>query len=1149
MNDKLKDVLDLRELGGELLRIRQRVRGRAHTAIFTGNNAERIHISTGLDLPLLYITTDRNKARELYEKLQEFNPKVGLLVERDDILMYRKMSSSVDNSQRLRTLYGMINGDIEIIVSTSEAVMQYFPSPENILSSVLKLDVDKEYKLENITKSLSEMGYNNVPIVEEIGDFSLGGDIMSIFPFGEIAPIRISFFDETIESIKTYDLSSSKSVGKLNGITLFSPTDPTFKSVDMPSLIAKAKKSIKGYVSHASDRAMSIIGELQSKIDIDSAQGYSWLTPFCHDHMCKIDAFLPSNSVIVFDDPKSIYDHARLYFNDFNNRCNTLILEGEVTPNHLSGVLNIEVFSEIVEKFTGLSFANIASSNQIFAPSEVFRLNNPSVRSYFANFKSIFTDLKNFNMTGYRIVVCAGDEHTARSLVSSLYENNIYANFSKDVSLDNTGVQVTSQRISHGFNYPKSKFILIGTDELVKKREVRKATRRKNTNVFTMPKIGDYVVHDTQGIGVCAGVEQMETFGTKKDFVVINYAESDKLYIPVDQMDKLQRYSGSDAIPKLNRLGGKEFQKLKDRVKESVKEMAFDLLELYRARQNSKGYKYSRDTASQELFENAFEYTETDDQLKATDDIKSDMERGIVMDRLLCGDVGYGKTEVAFRAMYKTYMEGKQSAILAPTTILARQHYMTAKERFADDNIKCVLLSRFQSKQEIKANIELIKSGEAKVIIATHRLLSQDIVFKDIGLLVLDEEQRFGVEHKEKLKLLNDNINVLTLSATPIPRTLNMALTGIRDISVLETPPKERIPVETYVTELTDGLLVDVINREIERDGQVYVLYNRVNDIEKMASRISELVPNAKVIIGHGQMGDTQLEDSINKFYNKEANVLVCTTIIENGINLPDANTLIVCDADRLGLSALYQLRGRVGRSDKHAYAYFTTRLGKVITSDALKRLTAILDYTDFGSGFKIAMRDLEIRGAGNVLGKEQHGHIAKVGYDMYCKLLKEAVDEISGNEVVKGSNVDMSIDVEAYLDSEYISSNDEKIKVYKNIAELASMSELKEMEMDLKDRYGTPNNSLLNLMQIAVIKNMSSRVGAKKVTINSKGMGIEFGTEIFKNESVITAVSDMKDDCVLSISEAPMVVFNANLLDINAKLALIMAFLDKCHV
>ncbi len=1149
MNDKLKDVLDLRELGGELLRIRQRVRGRAHTAIFTGNNAERIHISTGLDLPLLYITTDRNKARELYEKLQEFNPKVGLLVERDDILMYRKMSSSVDNSQRLRTLYGMINGDVEIIVATSEAVMQYFPSPENILSSVLKLDVDKEYKLENITKSLSDMGYNNVPIVEEIGDFSLGGDIMSIFPYGEIAPIRISFFDETIESIKTYDLSSSKSVGKINGITLFSPTDPTFKSVDMPSLIAKAKKSIKGYVSHASDRARSIIGELQSKIDIDSAQGYSWLTPFCHDQMCKIDAFLPSNTVIVFDDPKSIYDHARLYFNDFNNRCNTLILEGEVTPNHLSGVLNIEVFSEIVEKFTGLSYANIASSNQIFDPSEVFRLNNPSVRSYFANFKSIFTDLKNFNMTGYRIVVCAGDEHTARSLVSSLYENNIYANFSKDVSLDNTGVQVTSQIISHGFNYPKSKFILIGTDELVKKREVRKATRRKNTNVFTMPKIGDYVVHDTQGIGVCAGVEQMETFGTKKDFVVINYAESDKLYIPVDQMDKLQRYSGSDAIPKLNRLGGKEFQKLKDRVKESVKEMAFDLLELYRARQNSKGYKYSRDTASQELFENAFEYTETDDQLKATDDIKSDMERGIVMDRLLCGDVGYGKTEVAFRAMYKTYMEGKQSAILAPTTILARQHYMTAKERFADDNIKCVLLSRFQSKQEIKANIELIKSGEAKVIIATHRLLSQDIVFKDIGLLVLDEEQRFGVEHKEKLKLLNDNINVLTLSATPIPRTLNMALTGIRDISVLETPPKERIPVETYVTELTDGLLVDVINREIERDGQVYVLYNRVNDIEKMASRISELVPNAKVIIGHGQMGDTQLEDSINKFYNKEANVLVCTTIIENGINLPDANTLIVCDADRLGLSALYQLRGRVGRSDKHAYAYFTTRLGKVITSDALKRLTAILDYTDFGSGFKIAMRDLEIRGAGNVLGKEQHGHIAKVGYDMYCKLLKEAVDEISGNEVVKGSNVDMSIDVEAYLDSEYISSNDEKIKVYKNIAELASMSELKEMEMDLKDRYGTPNNSLLNLMQIAVIKNMSSRVGAKKVTINSKGMGIEFGTEIFKNESVITAVSDMKDDCVLSISEAPMVVFNANLLDINAKLALIMAFLDKCHV
>ncbi len=1147
MNESLKNVLDLREHEGELLRIRQRVRGKAHTAVFTGNYAERIHISTGLDLPLLYIVSDRNKARELYNKIEEFNPKVGLLVERDDILMYRKLSSSVDNSQRLRTLHGMLTGDIDIIVATSEAILQYFPTPKSITASVLKLEVDSEHKIENITRALAVMGYNNVDVVEDVGDYSLGGDIMSIFPYGENSPVRISFFDEIIESIKAYDLSSSKSINKLDFLTIYSPSDPTFMDIDMSVILVKAKKSIKDYIGHASDRARGIIGELQTKIDTGFSQGYSWLAPFCISKMCKIDDFLTANTVIVFDDPNAIFDHARLYINDFNNRCKTLIREGEVTPEHLSGLQNIETFSRLVDKFTGLSFANIASSNQIFNPSEVFRLNNPTVRSYFANFKSIFTDLKNFNISGYRIILCAGDEYTARSMVSSLYDNNIYSHYSDDVSLDNSGVQVTAARISNGFNYPKSKFILIGTDELVKKREVRKATRRKNTNVFTMPKVGDYVVHDTQGIGVCAGVEQMETFGVKKDFVVINYAEADKLYIPVDQMDKLQRYSGSDAVPKLNKLGGKEFQKLKDRVKASVKEMAFDLLELYRTRQNSRGYKYSNDTAAQEIFENAFEHTETEDQLKATEDIKTDMERGVVMDRLLCGDVGYGKTEVAFRAMFKTVMEGKQTAILAPTTILARQHYLTAVERFEGHNFKCVLLSRFQSKQEIKASIELIKSGEADIVIATHRLLSADISFKDIGLLVLDEEQRFGVEHKEKLKLLKDNINVLTLSATPIPRTLNMALTGIRDISVLEIPPKERIPVETYVTELTDGLLCDVINREIDRGGQVYILYNRVTDIDTMAARIESLVPNATVIIGHGQMGDTQLEDSINKFYNKEANVLVCTTIIENGINLPDANTLVVCDADRLGLSALYQLRGRVGRSDKLAYAYFTTRTGKVLTSDALKRLTAILDYTDFGSGFKIAMRDLEIRGAGNVLGKEQHGHIARVGYDMYCKLLKEAVDEISGNEVMKDSNVDMVVDVEAYLDSDYIATNDEKIKVYKNIAELSSIADLREMEIDLKDRYGTPNDSLLNLMNIAVIKNMSSRIGAKKVIINNKGMGIEFDGEVFKNEGVITAVSDMKNDCVLSVSANPTIVFNAKVLGIKQKLALILQFLEKC--
>ena len=662
-----------------------------------------------------------------------------------------------------------------------------------------------------------------------------------------------------------------------------------------------------------------------------------------------------------------------------------------------------------------------------------------------------------------------------------------------------------------------------------------------------MPKVGDYVVHDNYGIGVYAGVEQLQTFGIKRDFLVINYAGTDKLYVPVDAVDKLQRFSGSDITPKLNKLGSKDFQKLKAKVKESVKEMAFDLLELYSKRQNSKGYKYSPDTPWQKEFEDAFEFVETEDQLNATAEIKADMERGIVMDRLLCGDVGYGKTEVALRAVFKTVMDNKQVAILAPTTILAKQHFITATKRFAESGIKCALLSRFQSKEEIKRSLEQIRSGQISVVIATHRLLSQDVVFHDLGLLVLDEEQRFGVEHKEKLKAFKNNINVLTLSATPIPRTLNMALTGIRDISVLETPPKMRLPIETYVTEMSDNLLADALNRELDRDGQAFVLYNRVDNIYSIADDIQRLVPQAKVVVGHGQMSDNELESVINKFYNKEANVLVSTTIIENGLDLPDANTLIVYDADRLGLSALYQLRGRVGRSDRLAYAYFTTRQGKVLTADALKRLTAIMDFTEFGSGFKIAMRDLEIRGAGNVLGKEQHGHIAKVGYDMYCKLLQEAVEEVNGTGGIDASNVELKVEIDAYLESNYISSADDKIKIYKEIGELCSLEDKERFVQTLKESYGAPNASLLNLIDLSLIKNMAGRIGVKSVTINSKGAGLTFTNNVFRNEKVICTISDWANECVLSVKDEPILVFNVSKVDISQKINIILKFLEKC--
>lgn len=1140
------DVLDLRELGGTVQQIRQKVRSGVNSAVFTGGTSERVHIAWGLGRPTLFVASDRVKAREYCEQFEAYGESVSLLPERDDMLMYRKISGG-DAGQRMQQLYNFITGATRIMVTTSEAILQMYPSADNIKKSQFCLNVGDNMPLGKLLTRLVEMGYNRVEAVMEKGDFSCVGDIVSIFPESAQMPVRVSFFDEEVESIKSFELEQMKSVSELTSLCITTRIDPTFTSVDLEKVLEKAKRSVKGYSDAAKVRAREIIAELEGRIQDGNLKNLNWLLPFC-DGLCGIEEVLPSDTIVVFDDPKHIFDHARIYYNDCLNRGRSLITQGETTEQHIGMLRKVDVFAMLAKQFAALSFANITSTNPIFSPHEIFNLKLPPLRSYYANYEALFNDLKAFNLNGYRTILCAGDEHTARSFVSSLKDNNIYARYTDSVPNDFGGILVTPHSIQHGFNYPKSKFALIGVYDLLKKREVTHAPRKAKTNVFTMPKVGDYVVHETHGIGLCGGVEQIEAFGVKKDFVVIHYAEGAKLFLSPNQMDKLERYSGSDVVPKLNKLGGKEFERLKERVKQSVREMAFDLLELYRARHAAKGYVYPPDTYWQKEFEDAFEYTETDDQLRAIQDIKSDMEHGVVMDRLICGDVGYGKTEVALRAAFKTAMENKQVAILAPTTILARQHYNTALARFNDSKLKCVLMSRFQSREEIKKNLALIASGDASIIVATHRLLSDDVKFHDLGLLILDEEQRFGVEHKEKIKTLKHNINVLTLSATPIPRTLNMALSGIRDISVLETPPKHRLPVETYVTELTDGLLIDAISREIERDGQVYVLYNRVDTIHKMAAKVMQLVPQAKVVVGHGQMSDTELEDAVDDFYNKKANVLVCTTIIENGIDLPDANTLIVCDADKLGLSTLYQLRGRVGRSNRQAYAYFTTRPQKVLTGDALKRLTAIMDYTDFGSGFKIAMRDLEIRGAGNVLGKEQHGHIAKVGYDMYCKLLKEVVEEISGGEVISKSNVKLNANIDVYLDPEYIPSNDEKIKVYKTASALKDEAELIELYHDLVERYGEPNEGLHNLMYLAVIKNMSEEIGAKSVDITAEKCSITFDAAVLREQSVMIAVSEMADECTLELKDCARINFNVKGLSVRQKLSLIIKFLKKTH-
>lgn len=1146
MNQSLADIIDLRELGGDYLRIRQSVRAGCHTAVFTQSKSERSLIAWGLDRQVIYVCRDRVNAGDFYSRMAHYTDNVALLVERDDLLMYRKVNNYTNNVSRLKSLNDFACGRAKILVTTSEAMLQYYPNKASVSASFIELKIGESIDIEHFAIKLSKLGYNRVEAVEDKGDFAVHGDIISIFPIDRESAVRVSLFDDIIESIKEYDIDSMKSLLAVDSIKLYATVDNLISTLDVEAVIAQIEKESKNLSENAKLRQKEIFEDIKQRLELSKNSSINWLLPYAINNQVGLEDYLPENGVIIFDEPKAISDHLKLYYNDFINRHANLLAEGEVAQSHKFNIRSTEALGKIADKFTSLSFSVMTSSNPIIAAKRIYNLKGSPISSYFANFPSIFRDIKNFNMDGYRVILCCGDEYTAKSIKDSLYDNGIFSTYTDNIKSNFVqGVAVTPYDFGYGFNIRCAKLVVIGKHELVRKVETRKLSRKKR-NVFSMPKVGDYVVHDTYGIGVFSGVEQLQTFGIKRDFLVINYAGTDKLYVPVDAVDKLQRFSGSDVVPKLHKLGGKEFQKLKAKVKESVKEMAFDLLELYSKRQNSRGFKYSPDTPWQKEFEDAFEFTETEDQLNATAEIKADMERGIVMDRLLCGDVGYGKTEVALRAVFKTVMENKQAAILAPTTILAKQHYLTACKRFADSGIKCALLSRFQTKEEIKRSIELIKSGQVSVIIATHRLLSQDVAFQDLGLLVLDEEQRFGVEHKEKLKALKHNINVLTLSATPIPRTLNMALTGIRDISVLDTPPKMRLPVETYVTEMSDNLLADALSRELDRDGQAFVLYNRVDNIHSVAENVQRLVPNANVVVGHGQMNDNELENVINKFYNKEANILVSTTIIENGLDLPDANTLIVYDADRLGLSALYQLRGRVGRSDKLAYAYFTTRQGKVLTADALKRLTAIMDYTEFGSGFKIAMRDLEIRGAGNVLGKEQHGHIAKVGYDMYCKLLQEAVDEINGGGTSFVNNVELKIDVDAYLDSNYIASADDKVKVYKEIGELSCIADKEKLLQTLKESYGNPNAGLVNLIDLALIKNMGGSIGVKTVTINSKGAGLTFTDAVLRNERVICTISDMAKDCVLSVKDEIILIFNATNVGISDKIRMILEFLEK---
>lgn len=1125
----------------EFAELKEAVDGGKSCVVFSSTEFAKYHLTATLGRPFLYIAPDMTEARRAARALSEFfGREVVYIPEREDPLKPVAPVSNATKKERIAALGALIDGSAAGAVVTVEGALQFLPARTEYAELFINVKTGADYDRDGLAERLVAAGYRREETAEREGVFSVRGDRLEVWSFDAPAPVRIEFFGDEVESIKEFAPDTRLSYKSLDGITV----SPAIDFLVSRNHIESTLKRILTKQRLAKKRMSEI---LQNMVDLiqggANAGALYYIAPLVSGGLSTVFDYLPKRSLVVFSDVKACDDRLRLFLNNYYGRVKSFTDAGEAYSEQRASLMTREELYSRAMGFVKLGFGLITASCPAFSPEAVFSIKSLAVPKYTLNRAALLADLGNYAINGATVVIYAGSSFTAERLSKDLTDEGLAVPV-KEVP-ERGALTIVSAELSHGFVYPKQKLVVIGTGDIVRKTEVRDKPSKKKREDFIVPKEGEYVVHERYGIGISEGVKSVETSTGVKDFFVILYKDQDRLYVPTDQMDLVDRWSGS-GTPTIYRLGGREFERLKERVRESAKKMAIDLLKLYERRERASGFKYSPDTPFQKELEDSFEFEETADQLAAVADIKEDMESGRVMDRLLAGDVGYGKTEVAIRAMFKTVWDGKQAALLAPTTILAQQHYNVISARLNRFGIKTVILSRFQSDAEIKKAVKSIASGEAQIVVATHRILSKDITFKDLGLLVLDEEQRFGVEHKEKLKTMKTNVNVLTMSATPIPRTLHMALVGIRDISVLSEPPKNRLPVETYVTEYSDSLAVDAIKREVSRDGQVFVLFNDTKRIESYYRRLQELLPDVPMIYAHGQMDSSDLDNRIRLFYEKEARVMISTTIIENGIDIPDANTLIVLDADRLGLSSLYQLKGRVGRSRTLAYAYFTVPENKVVTGDAEKRLAALLECTELGSGFKLAERDLEIRGAGNVLGREQHGNMEKVGYDLYMRLVKESVAEARGETACSARDVDVNIEGDCTVPKDYITDADGRITALKRAAALSTREERLEYIKELTDVYGTVPESVLNLVDKGFIKNAAQKLGIKTVTVG-KTSSVEFyGTDVLSNPSFMDAVSENAENLTLSFGKIPYIIFRLGDRTKRERIRFVRGFLER---
>ena len=1049
---------------------------------------------------VLIVTYSDLKARRIRDEYAFYDRNTVLFPAKDLIFYQADLRGRQIVTERMRALRRILEGRKVTVVTTFAALMTPAIPLDVFRSHILELSLHQNADPQELARKLAAMGYERCGRVDEPGQFSVRGDILDIFDLTDDNPVRLEFWGDEIESVRSFDAQSQRSIADLSQVRIFPGTELMLSRSRLNDGLDRmeaekervAAKLFEEGKSEAAHRLRSDIGAIRE--EALEWGDYSRLESYIHYFYPHTENFLdlfdPEKTLLVLDEPAKLESHARAVEAEFHESMTGRMENGYILPGLTAFLATAEEVAEETGAFRRAALCELAAAFSMFPAGPLYEMKSRPVQSYNRSFETLCQDLSRYRKEGYRILLISPSRTRARRLALDLTDNGLTAFYSEDPDriLEKGEIMTYYGQLGRGFEYPELKFALIAESDIFgqaaqkKKHSARKDGERLRN--WSELKAGDYVVHENYGIGIYRGVEKIEVDRISQDYIKIEYSGGGTLYVLPTEMDVLQKYAAAgSARPKVSRLGSSEWRTTRAKVKSAVEEVADDLVKLYAARQSRKGHVFTKDTVWQKEFEELFTFEETDDQLEAIEETKRDMESDRIMDRLICGDVGFGKTEVALRAAFKAVQDSMQVAVLVPTTILAQQHFNTFTERMKNFPVRVEMLSRFKTAAEQKKTVEGLKNGMVDIVIGTHRLLSKDVEFRSLGLLVIDEEQRFGVSHKEKIKKIKEDVDVLTLTATPIPRTLHMSLTGIRDMSLLEQAPSDRVPIQTYVMEYNEELVREAVLRELSRNGQIYYVYNRTEDIAEVTGKLQVLIPEARIGFAHGQMKEEELEKIMFDFIRGELDMLVSTTIIETGLDIPNVNTIVVHDSDQMGLSQLYQLRGRVGRSDRTAYAFLMYKRNRMLREVAEKRLAAIREYTDLGSGFRIAMRDLEIRGAGNILGRSQHGHMQAVGYDMYCKLLETAVRERKGEEVSHKEETTVRLSVDAYIPSDYIMNEQGKIEIYRRIAAIGSTSDLKDLEDELRDRYGDILPPVRNLLRIALIRSVAANLDISSIT------------------------------------------------------------------